>query len=108
MPAGAQEIRVTLIGFGTDSEEITVQVGVTATMDFELRATPIEMEGIVVTGMATEVRRRELPHDVSLITTAELENAPVSDLHDVLQGRASIRVIGGRRRPRLEITTSSR
>ncbi|UCC84318.1 MAG: TonB-dependent receptor [Gemmatimonadota bacterium] len=93
VPAGMQEIRVTLIGFGTVTQDVTVQVGASASLDFELRARPIEMEGIVVTGMATEVRRRELPHDVSLITSAELENAPVSDIHDVLQGRATGSVV---------------
>jgi outer membrane receptor protein involved in Fe transport len=93
VPAGPQEISVALIGYGTVSQDITVQVGATATMDFQLRTRPIEMEGIVVTGMATEVRRRELPHDVSLITAAELVNAPVSDIHDVLQGRATGSVV---------------
>ncbi len=93
VPAGTHEIRSTLIGYGTVNQDVTVQVGATATLDFQLRERPIEMEGIVVTGMATEVRRRELPHDVSLITLADLEDAPVSDIHDVLQGRATGSVV---------------
>jgi hypothetical protein len=93
VPAGIQEIRVTLIGYGTVSQDITVQVGAIATMDFQLRAQPIEMEGIVVTGMATGVRRRELPHDVSLITLADLEDMPVTSIHDILGGRATGSVV---------------
>lgn len=67
---------------------------------------------------ALTASKRSIEQLVHAYTRSEADTSPLSRgwrarvagpvLGDVLQGRASIRVIGGRRRPRLEITASSR
>jgi len=89
VPAGTHRIRAVLIGYGSITEDITIPAGGAVTMNFELRERPIEMEGIVVTGTPGQARRREIGHDVSQITLADIENMPVTSIHDVLQGRAT-------------------
>jgi outer membrane receptor protein involved in Fe transport len=89
VPAGTHRIRAVLIGYGSVTEDITVPAGGAVTMNLELRERPIEMEAIVVTGTPGQARRREIGHDVSQITLADIENMPVASIHDVLQGRAT-------------------
>ncbi len=93
MPPGTYRIRVVLIGYGSITRDVTVPEAGAVDVDFDLRSRPIEMEGIVVTGTPGQARRREIGHDISQITLADIENMPVTNVHDVLQGRATGSVV---------------
>ncbi|MGD8699775.1 MAG: TonB-dependent receptor plug domain-containing protein, partial [Gemmatimonadales bacterium] len=89
VPPGTYRVRAVLIGWGTVTEDVEVPAGGSVTVNFELRQMPIEMEAIVVTGTPGEARRREIGHDISQISLADVENTLPSNVHDVLQGRAT-------------------
>lgn len=86
VPPGNHVLEVTRIGYRTVQREITVVAGGTATEDFRLDATALEMDAVVVTGVAAATPRSQLPFTVeSLDFTAQ----PVlpSSADGLLQGR---------------------
>lgn len=88
VPAGTHTVHVEYIGYGTEEMEVTVAAGQTATLDFRLRSEAISLEGVVVTGTAGAARRREIGNSITQINEAAIEAAPISDVGDILQGRA--------------------
>ncbi len=89
VPAGTQTIRAEFIGFGTQTLEVNVPAGGSVVADFELRNEAIALEGVVVTGTSGSARRREIGNSISQINAASLESAPITDVSDMLMGRAT-------------------
>ncbi|MDH5759091.1 MAG: SusC/RagA family TonB-linked outer membrane protein [Gemmatimonadota bacterium] len=88
IPAGTHMVRVTMLGYGTARQEVTVTVGGTATADFRLTETALSLDEIVVTGTAAEVRAKEVGNSLDAITSREIENIPLRNSTDILAGRA--------------------
>ena len=93
VPVGQHEVRVSLLGYSAGSQSVSVTAGATATANFALKTTAVELEGIVVSATGAGQRRRELGNSVTKITTANVEMAPVQSFTNLLQGRASAVVI---------------
>jgi TonB-dependent starch-binding outer membrane protein SusC len=89
VPAGTHTVQFQYIGYGTETMEITVASGQTATADARLRSEAISLEGVVVTGTAGAARKREIGNSISQINEAAIQAAPVADVSDILQGRAT-------------------
>ncbi len=88
-PVGTQTVRVNYIGFGQEEVQVDVTAGGSAVADFQLRSEAISLEGVVVTGTAGQARKREVGNSISQINSAQVEAAPISDVGDLLQGRAT-------------------
>jgi TonB-dependent starch-binding outer membrane protein SusC len=89
VPAGSHEVRATLIGYARGSQQVTLSAGETVTVNFSLRETAIELEGIVVNPITgREERRRELGTNTASIQTADINPAVVNSFADVLSARA--------------------
>jgi len=89
VPAGTYNIRVTMIGFGTARQEVTVTAGQVANADFSLSETALALDEIVVTGTAAEVRAKEVGNSLDAVTSREIENIPtLRNSEDILAGRA--------------------
>jgi TonB-dependent starch-binding outer membrane protein SusC len=89
VPAGTQEVRATLIGYARGAEQVTVAPGATVTVNFTIRETAIELEGITVNPITgREERRRELGTNTATIQTADINPAVVTSFSDVLSARA--------------------
>src|SRR5690606_32095001 len=87
VPAGSHTVRVSLIGYGSESRSVEVQAGQAATADFELRQSAIALDEVIVTGAGVATERRKLGNTVATIGTDALEEAPVSNVSELLQGR---------------------
>jgi TonB-linked SusC/RagA family outer membrane protein len=72
VPAGQREIRAELIGFTSVNRSVTVTADGIATVEFEMRQAVIDLEEIVVTGVAGEMARAKLPFTVDRLTPAVL------------------------------------
>jgi TonB-linked SusC/RagA family outer membrane protein len=72
VPAGQREVRVELIGYTSINRPVTVTADGTVTVEFEMRQTVIDLEEIIVTGVAGEVSRAKLPFTVDRLTPAVL------------------------------------
>ena len=89
VPAGTYNVRVTMIGFATARQQVTVASGQVATADFSLDETALALDEIVVTGTAAEVRAKEVGNSLDAVTSREIENIPtLKNSEDILAGRA--------------------
>ena len=88
VPAGTYTVRVTMIGFGSARQQVTVAAGQVATVDFSLTETALALDEIVVTGTAAEVRAKEVGNSLDAVTSREIENIPLRNSEDILAGRA--------------------
>ena len=89
VPAGSHTIRVTLLGYEGQTQQVTVPAGGSATADFSLGETAIALEEIVVTGTAAATRRREVGTSIEAVSARELELAPIANPQQALAGRAA-------------------
>ncbi len=88
VPAGQHVVRVQIIGYRAQERTVTVPAGGSAAVTFEMREEAIALEGVVVTGTAGQARRREIGNTISQISADDIKLAAVTDIADVLQGRA--------------------
>ena len=85
VPARQVQLRVRLIGYTPGAQTVVVTAGQTATADFSLQVSALQLEQVVVTGsgQATEVKR--LGNTVSVIEAPK--DFPISDVSSLLTAR---------------------
>jgi TonB-linked SusC/RagA family outer membrane protein len=86
VPAGTLRVRVRLIGFAPNERSVAVSDGGTATLDFVLTASAVQLDQVVVTGTAGQARRREVGNSVSAVSAADVPEVK-TDVSAMLQGR---------------------
>ncbi len=87
VPAGLQRVTARFVGYRSDTKEINVRVGAITELNFTLSPTVLQLDEVVVTGAGAAVEKMKLGNTVATINAANLENAPVSSLNEILQGR---------------------
>lgn len=87
VPRGDHTVRVDMLGFGIAENPVTIAAGETARVNFQLSETAIALDEVVVTGTAAATRRKEIGNSVEAITSAEIEDSPVTNPQQILQGR---------------------
>jgi len=99
LPVGQYEVRAQFLGYQSMNKTVTVAVGQVAVMDFELRQTVLDLEEIVVTGVAGQQVRAKLPFSVEHLSTASLP-VPAADAASMITGKvAGARVVSPSGRP---------
>ena len=96
VPAGTAEIRVIRVGYSEQKKSVTIVAGQTATLDFQMATTVVQLQEVVTTATG-EQRRVEVGNAVENIPVSKLtEQAPIRNLSDVLNGRVpGVMVQGG-------------
>jgi TonB-dependent SusC/RagA subfamily outer membrane receptor len=89
VPAGQHQVSATRVGYDTRSQSVTVAAGQTATANFNLSVSAVELGGLIVTATGREQRTRELGNAVSTISTERVELAAVPNMASLIQGRSS-------------------
>jgi TonB-dependent SusC/RagA subfamily outer membrane receptor len=100
VPAGTYTLTVINVGYGSQSQEVTVTAGGTARADFRLDVSAINLDEIVVTGTAGAVERRKIGVAIGSVDVSDLQEiTPVDGFSQVLEGRIpgvrSIGTVGG-------------
>jgi len=85
VPARQVEIRVRLIGYAPASRTLVVTAGQTERADIKLQVSALQLEQVVVTGSGQQTEVKRLGNTVAVIQAPE--NAPISDLSNLLQAR---------------------
>jgi len=67
---GQRDVRVSYLGFGSAVRTASLQAGETVTVDFQLTLAVLDLEEIVVTGVAGEATRGKLAFTVDRLTQA--------------------------------------
>ena len=76
VPVGEHTVSAQLIGYGAQTQALTVTAGTPAVLDFTLTVRAVQLEGMVVTGTATGAERREVGNSIDLITAEQIEALP--------------------------------
>src|SRR5262249_57645336 len=88
VPVGTAELRVLHVGYQEQKKSVRVLEGQTATLDFAMSSTVVQLDEVVTTATG-EQRRAEVGNAVDNISIASLtQTAPVRTLSDVLNARA--------------------
>ncbi|MCH7563098.1 MAG: SusC/RagA family TonB-linked outer membrane protein [Gemmatimonadetes bacterium] len=83
-PAGEVRIRVTMLGFKTAEMVVSAQQ---SNVTISLETDVLNIEGVVVTGRATAVARRNLSIAIATIPVAEMARVPAETLEKAIQGK---------------------
>jgi len=95
---GQRVVSVSLLGYGTRTQTVTVGAGSEVPVNVTLSPTALALDELVVTGTAGATSRREQPAVVSTVNAAQLvETAPVTSVADILTARS----------PGVSVTSSS-
>lgn len=87
VPVGTHDVRVSVISYAQGTQSVTVAAGESATLDFTLAASAIQLEGVVITAAGREERRRELGNSTGNISMENVDLAAVNNMASALQGR---------------------
>jgi len=90
IPAGTHWVRAEALGFGADSQRVTVRDNDVATVNFRLAIDAIALDPLsatVSTGTLVDTERRTLGTSVSVVTAAEIEQSGATELVELFQGR---------------------
>jgi TonB-linked SusC/RagA family outer membrane protein len=99
VPAGAHSVRAEYIGYGSHSEAVTVAAGAEVVADFALAQSVLDLEEIVVTGVAGQQVRAKLPFSVDRLTPQNMP-VPASSATSMLTGKvAGLRTASSGGRP---------
>src|SRR5216117_2312511 len=94
IPVGNRLVRVSTIGYGAQSQAVTVSEGAVATADFALTQAAVSLDIVTVTTTG-EQRGRELANPVAVIKAQDVvQQAQPANFADLLSGRApSVQVL---------------
>jgi len=87
VPAGTRSVIARFIGYKSVVKVVTVTGGGIAESNFNLSETALQLDEIVVTGTGVASEKRKLGNTVATVNSSQLENAPISTLSEVMQGR---------------------
>jgi TonB-dependent SusC/RagA subfamily outer membrane receptor len=88
VPPGQYEVRAVSIGYSSQTREVTVTAGQVTTLAFEMRQSVLDVDEIVVTGVAGETARGRLPFTVDRLTQAALP-VPATNAASMIQGKVA-------------------
>lgn len=91
-PYGTHKIVASMVGYHSASQEITIERGQPATVNFTLHESAIEMGTIVVTGTRTPRFLRDVPVRTEVVTSERIEARAASNLFSALEGLPGVRV----------------
>jgi TonB-dependent starch-binding outer membrane protein SusC len=99
VPAGLVTVRVSLIGYSSADDHVTVREGQTVQANFELHQTAVALNQIVVTGAGVATERRKLGNTIATVDVSKImEQSSASDVTQLLQARipgVSMETTGG-------------
>ena len=86
VPPGTYTVNAVLIGFASQSTQVTVSAGESAVADMRLEPQAISLSEIVVTGVAGATQRTKLPFDVAQVKGSDIE-VPTVNVGSVAVGQ---------------------
>ena len=85
---GTYEVRVSFVGYQSQTQSVTVAAGETVELNFALLASGVALDEMVVVGYGTQ-ERSDLTGSIASVSTEDIENAPIESAQEAIQGRVS-------------------
>src|SRR5207253_11513240 len=96
VPVGPRTVRIELIGYKTESRVVTVLAGASQALNVAMATSVLEIDAVVVTGVAAATPKKELPFTVAHLDVARALAVVASAPEQLLQGKiAGVTVIRG-------------
>ena len=89
LPPGTYEVVARFIGFKDNEQTVTISAGQEAVQNFSMEEDLLQLDEVVVTGQAASTEKRKLSANVDVLNIADIEEAPVTSVDQLLQGRVS-------------------
>jgi TonB-linked SusC/RagA family outer membrane protein len=87
--AGERQVRVVMLGYRAETQTVQVPADGTATVEFRLAVSAVDLDALVVTGTVGGTERRAIGNVVSNIQVADvMEIAPIRDIQSLINARA--------------------
>jgi TonB-linked SusC/RagA family outer membrane protein len=86
VPVGQQTVRATRLGYTPATQAVTIAAGQTATVDLQMKAAPIQLEGVVTVGYGSQ-SRREVTGSVATLNADVLQQVAGANPLDAMKGR---------------------
>lgn len=86
VPTGAQQVRVSKIGFAEQTKSVTVTSGQTAAVSFQLSAAVVQLEQVVAVGYGT-ARKQDVTGAVASVSSEAIKEIPTPSVGEALKGR---------------------
>ena len=96
VPAGTHQLQARRLGFSAATQPVTVAAGQTATVNFQLAPTAVQLQGVVTTGYGTQ-ERRTVTGAISSIRSEDITQVISANPADAIKGRL----------PGVDVTSSS-
>jgi TonB-linked SusC/RagA family outer membrane protein len=87
VPTGTQRIRARMLGYTPGDQAVSVSAGSTATVNFELQQSALQVDALVVTATGSEQQTREIGSSIGVINTADVPMAAVTSTSQLIEGR---------------------
>ncbi|MGH7475840.1 MAG: SusC/RagA family TonB-linked outer membrane protein [Longimicrobiales bacterium] len=88
VPAGTHAVTATLIGYGTQQQQVAVSPGAAATVQFSLQPEAVALEELVATGYSAQ-RREAITGSVATLDADDANVGVVSNPNELIQGRVA-------------------
>jgi TonB-linked SusC/RagA family outer membrane protein len=99
VPAGARQVRVQRIGYRTETLPVNVAAGETVALNVTVTQSVLDVDEVIVTGVAGETSRAKLPITVDHLSAEQLP-VPAVSAGSMIQGKvAGAQVVSGSGRP---------
>ena len=85
VPAAAQTVRATRIGYARQDQKVTVLAGQVVTQNFDLAAAAVSLDQVVVTGYGSSVRR-DVTGSIASVSNADIQTMPVPRVDQAISG----------------------
>ena len=89
VPSGLQQVRASMVGYAPVSQDVSVTPGQTASLNFQLEMSAVELGAVIVTATGARQSLREIGSSVGVIDVQDVELAPVTSFSDLIQGRSA-------------------
>lgn len=86
VPAGTYDVRANRLGFTAATQSVTVAVGQSATANFTLSQSAVELEGVVAVGYGTQLRR-DVTGSVASVAQEQVREIATPNVAEALKGR---------------------
>jgi TonB-dependent starch-binding outer membrane protein SusC len=88
VPAGSYTVRASMIGFGSQEQQVTVGPGATATVQFTLQPQAVALDEVIVTGYGTQ-RREAITGSVAVVNADAANVGVITNPNEMIQGRVA-------------------
>ena len=93
VPTGTQRIRARRLGYAPVDTTLSITAGSSATANFLLRQSALELGAVVATATGQEQQQREIGSSIGVISVEDVPMAAVTSAADLLSGRVAGAVV---------------